>query len=175
MLSGRLLVAIAIPVFSTQLERLREATDLANIRSAYAEVMVAALNNEDLKKTIENNILITKRTSRTSRACKNAQILDVLFVLWDRLAVPGLYIEYMIHADSPFICTWYNMISVFLKKNTNQLLSLSFRSANSFSNIRIAVSLSAIVEFIFAIVASLSAIVASLSANKVTYLSSASV
>ncbi len=49
------LVAIAIPVFSTQLERSREATDLANIRSAYAEVMVAALNNEPLTKTITKN------------------------------------------------------------------------------------------------------------------------
>ena len=33
------LVAIAIPVFTTQLERSRESTDLANIRAAYAEAM----------------------------------------------------------------------------------------------------------------------------------------
>ena len=33
------LVAISIPVFTSQLERAREATDLANIRAAYAEVM----------------------------------------------------------------------------------------------------------------------------------------
>lgn len=33
------LVAIAIPVFNTQLERSREATDVANIRSAYADAM----------------------------------------------------------------------------------------------------------------------------------------
>ena len=33
------LVAIAIPVFTTQLERSREATDLSNIRAAYAEAM----------------------------------------------------------------------------------------------------------------------------------------
>ena len=33
------LVAIAVPVFTTQLERSREATDLSNIRSAYAEVV----------------------------------------------------------------------------------------------------------------------------------------
>ena len=38
------LVAIAIPVFSSQLEKAREATDLANIRSAYAEVVVEALD-----------------------------------------------------------------------------------------------------------------------------------
>lgn len=31
------LVAIAIPIFTTQLEKSREATDLANLRGAYAE------------------------------------------------------------------------------------------------------------------------------------------
>ncbi len=33
------LVAIAIPIFTSQLEKAREATDLANIRTAYAEVV----------------------------------------------------------------------------------------------------------------------------------------
>lgn len=36
------LVAIAIPVFTSQLEKSREATDLANVRAAYAEVMADA-------------------------------------------------------------------------------------------------------------------------------------
>ena len=40
------LVAIAIPIFTTQLEKSREATDKANIRSAYAEVSAALLDNE---------------------------------------------------------------------------------------------------------------------------------
>lgn len=40
-----MLVAIAIPVFTTQLERSREATDLANIRSAYAEAMTDYIAN----------------------------------------------------------------------------------------------------------------------------------
>ena len=39
------LVAIAIPVFNSQLEKSREATDAANIRNAYAEIMVDALDN----------------------------------------------------------------------------------------------------------------------------------
>ena len=39
------LVAISIPVFTSQLEKAKEATDLANIRSAYAEVMSDALTN----------------------------------------------------------------------------------------------------------------------------------
>ena len=37
------LVAIAIPVFTAQLEKSREATDLANVRSAYAEIMAQYL------------------------------------------------------------------------------------------------------------------------------------
>ena len=37
------LVAIAIPVFTTQLEKAREATDISNIRSLYAEVVAAGL------------------------------------------------------------------------------------------------------------------------------------
>lgn len=32
------LVAISIPIFTVQLEKAREATDLANLRAAYAEV-----------------------------------------------------------------------------------------------------------------------------------------
>ena len=37
------LVAIAIPIFTSQLEKAREATDLANLRAAYAECTTAVL------------------------------------------------------------------------------------------------------------------------------------
>lgn len=37
------LIAVAIPVFASQLEKNREATDLANVRSAYAQVSTEAL------------------------------------------------------------------------------------------------------------------------------------
>lgn len=40
------LVAIAIPIFTTQLEKSREATDAANLRSAYAEATAAAVAGE---------------------------------------------------------------------------------------------------------------------------------
>ena len=40
------LVAISIPIFTSQLEKAREATDMANIRSAYAEASAAALGND---------------------------------------------------------------------------------------------------------------------------------
>ena len=58
------LVAISIPIFTSQLEKAREATDLANIRSAYAECSAAVLtgsgddgvtmgaNNESASKTV---------------------------------------------------------------------------------------------------------------------------
>lgn len=41
------LIAIAIPTFTNQLEKAREATDLANLRGAYAQVMAAALTNAE--------------------------------------------------------------------------------------------------------------------------------
>ena len=42
-----MLVAIAIPVFTSQLEKSREATDASNIRAAYAEIAAAALTDPD--------------------------------------------------------------------------------------------------------------------------------
>lgn len=43
------LVAIAIPVFRKQLEKGRESTDLANVRSAYSEVVTAYLGDGNSK------------------------------------------------------------------------------------------------------------------------------
>ena len=40
------LVAVAIPVFSGQLEKSRESTDAANIRSSYAELMAAVISDD---------------------------------------------------------------------------------------------------------------------------------
>lgn len=53
------LVAISIPIFTSQLEASREATDLANIRAAYAEVMAAGLTED------------TSMTNGTSSSPKN--------------------------------------------------------------------------------------------------------
>ena len=41
------LIAIAIPIFTSQLEKSREATDMANVRSAYATVSADYLTNAD--------------------------------------------------------------------------------------------------------------------------------
>ena len=48
------LVAIAIPIFSAQLEKSREATDVANVRSAYAEVVAKYLETGEA-----NNMSVT--------------------------------------------------------------------------------------------------------------------
>ena len=48
------LIAIAIPVFSSQLEKAREATDLTNVRSAYAQVSTEALlGNSEITVTVD--------------------------------------------------------------------------------------------------------------------------
>lgn len=39
-----ILIAIAIPTFNSSLEKAREAADIANIRNAYSEAMVAYLS-----------------------------------------------------------------------------------------------------------------------------------
>lgn len=41
------LVAISIPVFTSQLEKSRDATSVANLRSAYAEASAAYLTGDD--------------------------------------------------------------------------------------------------------------------------------
>lgn len=48
------LIAIAIPVFASQLEKSREATDLANVRAAYAQVSTEAqLGNSETTVTVD--------------------------------------------------------------------------------------------------------------------------
>ena len=47
------LVAISIPIFSAQLEKAKEATDMANIRSAYAEVIANYLGDSTKRYTIK--------------------------------------------------------------------------------------------------------------------------
>lgn len=52
------LVAVSIPIFTSQLEKAREATDLANMRSAYAECSAAALIETEAK-TTEDGVKVT--------------------------------------------------------------------------------------------------------------------
>lgn len=52
------LVAIAIPVFTTQLEKAKEATDLANIRSKYAELVISVLDGSQT--TASDTVTLTQ-------------------------------------------------------------------------------------------------------------------
>lgn len=49
------LVAIAIPLFTNQLEKSREAVDEANIRDAYAVLVAAQLTNDDSNALAKHN------------------------------------------------------------------------------------------------------------------------
>lgn len=55
-----ILIAIAIPTFTTQLEKAREAADIANIRSAYSEAMVEYLDGDATPATTPKMTQTTK-------------------------------------------------------------------------------------------------------------------
>ena len=46
------LVAVSVPIFNSQLEKSREATDLANVRSAYAQVMTEAISKDGIPESV---------------------------------------------------------------------------------------------------------------------------
>lgn len=60
------LVSIGIPVFSSQLEKAREATDAANIRDAYAEMMTTIISEGDTTKKYQVNLSQQKDDWQTS-------------------------------------------------------------------------------------------------------------
>ena len=70
------LVAISIPIFSSQLEKAKEATDMANIRTAYAEVVAAYLDD-----STKGYIISVELKSNTSNyeSDKNAEIAGVKY------------------------------------------------------------------------------------------------
>ena len=76
------LVAISIPIFTNQLEKAREATDMANIRAAYAEACVASLEadggaaSKDTVKMVSSGKIekITENTVVGGFDCKNLSI-----------------------------------------------------------------------------------------------------
>ena len=60
------LVAISIPIFTAQLEKAREATDMANIRAAYAEVVADGLTDPAKTHTATVTMKQTKNGWQTS-------------------------------------------------------------------------------------------------------------
>lgn len=70
------LVAISIPIFSAQLEKAKEATDMANIRSAYAEVIAAYLGDS---KGHEASVALNSDTTSEFKSDSNAEIAGVKY------------------------------------------------------------------------------------------------
>lgn len=58
--SKAVLVAIAIPTFTSQLEKAREGTDAANIRSKYAEVMTQILTDNQSAITASYDVVLSQ-------------------------------------------------------------------------------------------------------------------
>ena len=59
------LVAIAIPVFGSSLSKAKEATDLANVRAAYAEELVEQMADGEDPITVDLDDLQTAATNNT--------------------------------------------------------------------------------------------------------------
>ncbi len=65
------LVAIMLPTFSGQIERAREATDIANVRAACSEV---ALGHLDEGKSIERTVGITQTRTKWQSANNDGEV-----------------------------------------------------------------------------------------------------
>ena len=63
------LTAIAIPVFTAQLEKSREATDLANVRAAYAEQMTALLSWDGTAANLPAEIKVPVKQTQANWQC----------------------------------------------------------------------------------------------------------
>ena len=80
------LVAISIPIFTTKLERSREATDLANLRGAYAE-QVANLLDWDGKATIAPITITAKQTQDKWQTYGDAETASIGNETWGKVEV----------------------------------------------------------------------------------------
>ena len=68
------LVAIAIPVFTSQLEKARQATDVANLRAAYAESAVGSLEADGGAFTGTTKVIITHKNTTWDKLETNTKI-----------------------------------------------------------------------------------------------------
>ena len=92
------LVAISIPIFTSQLEKSREAVDIANIRTAYAEVSAEALTNSDKNYSITVNL---KQTQSGWQTTGTTEIAGVQLSSLSSLAANGgsVVVEYVASND----------------------------------------------------------------------------
>ena len=71
------LVAISIPIFTSQLEKAREATDMANIRAAYAEVVADGLTEPNKTHTATVTMKQAKSDWETEGYIAGVSLADI--------------------------------------------------------------------------------------------------
>ena len=100
------LVAIAIPVFTTQLEKAREATDLANVRSAYAGLMTEYLTNG--QSAVSTTVSVNQRQENWQQA-NNASTMPIAGDIGSYAAVVNVPAktsgDYSVTVDASGSCT----------------------------------------------------------------------
>lgn len=76
-----ILVAISIPIFSSQLHKARVAADIANLRSFYAELQVNYLETGKKNETVvkDYSVSMTKHTSYTDLNGDHIDLQDGYF------------------------------------------------------------------------------------------------
>ncbi|MCR4629100.1 MAG: prepilin-type N-terminal cleavage/methylation domain-containing protein [Clostridium sp.] len=85
------LVAIAIPIFTSQLEKSRDAVTASNVRAAYAEACVAKLTEEDngkadydeTSKTVTVSDVVVKGESDNGAFYGSSKSIDLPFTIGD--------------------------------------------------------------------------------------------
>ena len=82
------LVAIAIPVFTSQLEKSREATDMANVRAAYAEVVSKYLTDNDGKTSFTASVT-AKQVESGWQNTANGKLMARIDGVEKSVTVPG--------------------------------------------------------------------------------------
>lgn len=93
-----ILIAIAIPTFTAQLEKAREAADIANIRSAYSEAMVKYLDGDATPAT-------TPKMTQTTKGWKYVTWPDYLGKKDNCEPTKGDEVTVTVKADGTVECT----------------------------------------------------------------------
>lgn len=100
------LVAISIPIFTSQLEKAREATDMANIRAAYAEVVATGLTDPNNDHTATVKMKQTQSGWQTSDA--NIAGVSVGSISWSG----DVTIKYSAATSGSGAAVWIGSVSV---------------------------------------------------------------
>lgn len=97
-----ILVAIAIPTFTSQLEKAREAADIANIRSAYSEAMVKFLDNNTTSEAVS---VVSQNMTQKKADWQTKDIWPTYLGTPPAKPVAGDRVKVTIAADGTVTCT----------------------------------------------------------------------